>query len=737
MITRNQILITIAVCIFSVKSLAQTCTATGAQINPEAQVVKNIKTDFGAVGNGVNDDHQAFVNAATFINSQNGNVKLIIPDGIYIVGKQTAHLNNTATDYDPVYEGETIMEFQNVINVSIIGTSNSIIIFKDSMHFGTFDTINGLVPSDLNLYNPADTLTSINRGSSYKFAGTTGSLMLLNECENIEIKSLEINGNNENYILGGNWGIGDRPIELNNSYGIQIHNSKNITLFDLKTHHAGNDNLIISSWFINGDTSKPRTQNILIENFVSEYAGRNGFSWVGGKDFCVINSTFNHAARTVIRTKPGYGMDIEPEPEPLDSLGVCNNGYFLNCSFKNNHSLGFTTGASYDSPVPDILGSNYLYTYNHYFKNCTVVGNYEAAMHNFINRTTFDGCKFYGGVIEKGSTLDVPQQPATYKNCLFTDCYNGKFMHFIGYNLGISYAYKAVFDSCRFEKYRPLFPNLYAGQPIISRDQDPLHQCSDDTYNPIIKNSVFNYFVQPISSNVLSSNTRKINFLNNSFFKNGSNNIIWNSYVGCSPDQGNVDLGNGLQYFTWPPGYVYPDCAEKLVCQDNLFISEDETVAQNHQTSSYIISDAKLIINNQNSSYKASNYIQLNAGFEATVSGTAQLEMAIENCTQPPPSNMQQQHDVFVSENAQINNKGLKIYPNPFRDVITIQLNSRTDRKLLYYELTNFLGQVVTKKVFNSKVSSIFNITPNITPGNYLIKLYFTDEVIINKILKL
>jgi hypothetical protein len=763
MISKSQILIILAVCIFSIKSLAQTCTATGAQINLQAQVVKNIKTDFGAVGNGVTDDHQAFVNAAAFINSQNGNIRLLIPDGIYIVGKQTAHLNNTATYNDPVYEGEVVMDLQNVNNVSIIGSNNSIIVFKNALHYGTFDLNTGLPPANLNLYNPSCSppipngcpgimdpqspcTTGINACVDYKYAGTIGSFLSIQQSNSIEIKNLEINGNNENYILGGNWGLGDRPIEISNSHGIDIWNSKFITLGSLKVHHFGLDNIKIEGGFVNSDTSQPKTTNIIIDSVFCEYAGRNCFSWVGGTNFCITNSSFNHAGQTTIKTKPAYGMDIEPERQLNESEpALCSSGYFENCNFKENYSLGFTTGASDDSPIPELRAGSasanppYVFnrfSYNHYFKNCLVVGTTSDAIHNFINRVTFEGCKFYGGVLQRGSSLNISTPPTAFNNCLFSDCYNGKLPSQVFTTFTMEYGHKTIIDNCKFERLNPIIPFPTDQSRIIFIE--PNITCADDDNKPIIRNSIFEYLTPPASTQIFASILRKTRLLNNQFYKDPSSNIGWWDPVGCGPNgEGNVDLGNGLQKFTWPPGFVYPNCATKLVCQDNLFISEDETVAQNHQTSNYIISDAKLITNNQNSSFKAANYIHLNAGFEATVSGTAQLEMSIESCTLPPPSNMQEQSEVFTAENTEIINNGFKIYPNPFNDVITIQLDSKTDKKLIYYEIINFLGQVASKVAFNSNVSSHFTIIPKVPPGNYFIKLFFNDGVVVKKIVKL
>ncbi len=62
-----------------------------SEINGIAQskiVIKDLKDDFGAKGDGVSNDVKAFQAAANFFNSKKGNGKLLIPYGTYLVNNQ-------------------------------------------------------------------------------------------------------------------------------------------------------------------------------------------------------------------------------------------------------------------------------------------------------------------------------------------------------------------------------------------------------------------------------------------------------------------------------------------------------------------------------------------------------------------------------------------------------------------------------------------------------------------------
>lgn len=734
---------------FYCKSEAQNCNANGAQINSQNPgfVIKNIKTDYGAKGNGVDNDHTAFVAAASFINTHQGNVKLLIPEGIYIVGKQMLHLNNTATNEDPVYKGLVAMKLNGVDNVSIIGSVNSVIIYDTNLHFGTFNLYDGLSPSVLNLYNPSDTHVSINTGNyDKKYTGTIGNFIEMEDCANVEIKNLQIHGNNKNYILGGNWGVGDRPIELENSYGIQITNCKSITLSQLKIHHFGTDNLSIGGGFTDNDITKPKTENFRIENVYCEYSGRNGFSWVGGSNICVINSSFNNAAKTTIKTKPGYGMDIEPELSG-STIASCNNSFFQNCNFENNHKLGFTTGVDKESPIPGLRGPGY--TFNHYFKNCVIVGSAQAAIHNFANRVTFDGCKFYGDILEKGSTDDIQQQaPVKYLNCFFSDCYNGKFMETIGYTLGLEYAWNLYIDGCTFEKLRPVtsylgFEILYKGQgegiestiyPTI-----PVVACSTNLRKPVIKNSTFNYYSIPPANNVLASNVWNVKFQNNTFYKNNST-IIFNQTTGCNPgEMGNVDLGAGLVEDTISQ---QPDCNSRLMCQKSLYISYNENTPDIRQTSDFIISDATVTLNSGNMIYQAANYIELNPGFETNMTANGTVEVNVAPCTftqplinTPPPFVGLAKYQVSKTLEDKIN-----IYPNPSNGAYEVYVGSFSNsfNENVKVNIFNNVGLSIPFKIIKKTDRQFYiQIDRSVASGAYFMRITNGRKLTTQKIIKL
>jgi Secretion system C-terminal sorting domain len=702
------------------KTFGQQCTATGANINPSLQVIKNIKTDFGAIGNGVADDHQAFRNASNFIQTNGGNVRLVIPDGVYIVGKQVPHIG-TATNDDPVYEGDPVMYLSNISNVSIVGSNFSEIIFKDSMFFGTFSPTTGIAPVLLDLYNP-NVANSMNQNPAeyYKYAGTIGNFMDFVNCQNIEVRNLEVNGNSNNYRLGGNWGAGVRPIQPAYCYGINIYNDHNVTLENLNVHHFGVDNILLLCDFTNGDTSLPLTYNIFINKVNAEFAGRDAISWVSGKNICVTNSSFNHSARKKILTSPGYGMDIEPEGN-YDHV-ICANGYFGNNIYNGNGGLGFVAGTSRDNPVS---ADGFGFSYNHYFNKCKVIGSANSAIFNYINRVTYDSCKFYGSVLNYGSSDLNSINPAVFKNCLFSDCYNGLQMPEYYSLFNMAFSKRLLVDNCQFKKYFKGFNGW-----IYSRF-DTL-DCNDETIKPLFKNSTFNYFPAPTSEIIYADAGRKIKIQNNLFYKPNSDNIRWYNYLGCpnvsNPNgEGNVDLGNGLQYNVFADTASLPLCSNQIECEENIYLGFDTLAAQYLKSKDFIIADSKLTVNNQSSLFQAPNFIELNPGFEANMSGSAGLEIKIANCDVPAPPLMQanilQQEQILQTlENA----NEILVYPNPTSDAFIVRSKkSLTGVAIQLYDLNGRLQE--------TKISSIDNNSRKIdcsklSKGLYILSLKSNEK---------
>ncbi|MBS1496470.1 MAG: hypothetical protein JSU03_10495 [Bacteroidetes bacterium] len=523
--------------------------ATGfGKINTSKWITKNIKTDFGAKGNGSTNDQAAFKKANNFIVANKGNVILIIPAGTYIVGNQTRRVvqDNVA----PLINGEPVLSFTGISNVIIKGTARTKVKYASGLSIGSFEPATGAAPQNLNKYNPSSA-NSENKSASLKTFATAGNFLELMNCKNFMLTDLELDGNSDGYKMGGNWGLGGNPFELTQCYGIYLYNIQNCSFQNLKIHDFIVDNISLGGTLVDGDTSKPLTNNIVFNHVQCTYAGRNNFSWLGGNNIYVANSVFNYAGTKKIKTAPGAGMDIEPEG--LTGKVACTNGYFYNNIYKNNTGLGMTPGTSLDNPV---YASGYGYSFNHTFRKCTFIGKTNAAVYIFINRVTFDSCGFYGYVLNYGSTIKDEMAPVVFSNSVFSDCYNGQRMYDQPL-LSIEFGYRMQLINCVFNKYYSSNANDWVFFYGTST-----YQCNDESFMPLFKNNTFNFYAPADSTIKYICVARKIKFSNNKFYKPESNNIRWYISTGCKPGvgEGNIDVGNGLQYFNLPKKFVAPKC---------------------------------------------------------------------------------------------------------------------------------------------------------------------------------
>jgi hypothetical protein len=77
--------------------------------------------------------------------------------------------------------------------------------------------------------------------------------------------------------------------------------------------------------------------------------------------------------------------------------------------------------------------------------------------------------------------------------------------------------------------------------------------------------------------------------------------------------------------------------------------------------------------------------------------------------------------------------KGIKVYPNPFSNLITIE----TNEPIFKIEIYNLLGQMVKSKIIDSPIDNLVNIDlSELVLGNYMAKIYFDNSVKSVKIIK-
>jgi hypothetical protein len=364
--------------------------------SPCDSIVKNIKTDFGAVGNGVTDDECAFENATEFfrrVDSIYGNdipKTLIIPIGTYLVGRQDL----------PSYARNSVLFFNHSNNITILGRktygidrSGRLVVtavpklkIKSCMKFGLFDF-------------PNFTQRLLLNGScsdSIQFHADLGDIFRFSECRNVLIKDLELDGNIDSVSIGG---ANTQGIQMGYD-GVVLNACYNATINNLNIHHFGRDGIILwANWCYpppsGGFGMVPISNNIAILNSKCNFNGRNGLTWGGGIGLTATNCAFNYNGLNRLSvSNPGAGIDIEYELSNIPN----RSGYFEQCEFKYNKNYGLICDAG--QPPHTSLP---MYQIQDYFSRdvafhlCLFVSSQNGISvipnsRNFL----FDNCRLYG-----------------------------------------------------------------------------------------------------------------------------------------------------------------------------------------------------------------------------------------------------------------------------------------------------------------------------------------------------
>lgn len=385
---------------------------TGAQ---QIFVTRTIKS-FGAKGDGKTNDHAAFVKAADFFNARGGNGKLVIDKGTFLVGKQI-FIKDNPDKYAGAYTGEAVLHFKNCKNLIVEGKKGSIVKFRKGLKQGTFSPETGKAfPHEIKeiYYKPEY------RG----YRSTAGILIRISNCDGVKLTGLTLDGNMDGLDLGGSWGIGSNPYELEH-YGIYIIDAKHIEIENAYIHHFAVDGICILNI-----GQERKTIGIKVKNTKVSYPGRNGISWVGGDSLMVYNSSFENSARGKISESPAAGMDIE-----VENNSFCTNGYFENCRFVGSKGSAVTSGSKEKSR-------------NMIFKNCVFASPLYYTVLVDAPLHIFQSCNFYGSVLI-WQRADNKDDATYFKDCNFQEKYMGQKMYDARYLVGAE-ATGIYFDDCNF-----------------------------------------------------------------------------------------------------------------------------------------------------------------------------------------------------------------------------------------------------------------------------------------------
>ncbi|MGI4874648.1 MAG: right-handed parallel beta-helix repeat-containing protein [Janthinobacterium lividum] len=370
--------------------------ATSARAQPAGGTLrKDLKKDFGAVGDGRTNDQAAFVRAADFFNKRaqtsGGSLPavLTIPAGTYLVSPQA-----------PGGEDLPVLTLAKCHNLTIAGadSSTTIISYAKGLRYGAFDPKTRL---------PYEAPTAF--FSDPQYAARVGGCITLSQCENVEIKQLTINGNSQDAQVGGHWG--DTGIQLGYD-AVFVGESRRISLRQLALHHLGRDGVQVLNHLAKG-TADPQLDNIVFDGVSCRYNGRQGVSLTGVNGFQATNCSFSHTGRVMIPalgkplvSNPAAGVDLEPEN------AVVANVRFENCRFVDNAGQGIVA----DRPGGDHPET----TRNVVFSNCLVwsTSNWSAwvTQPGFL----FKNCRIYGAFVH-GCRAATPADATRFVGCTFED----------------------------------------------------------------------------------------------------------------------------------------------------------------------------------------------------------------------------------------------------------------------------------------------------------------------------
>lgn len=357
-------------------------------------VRKSIR-DFGALGNGIQNDSWAFMRASRYIaslQSTNTPFELFIPKGIYLVGLQSrrgevlknGELRVQAPSYEAYY-APILLDLTGVSNVKIYGEPGTVIKYRDGIKYGAFDA------ATEQKYQP-DKMPFTN--SYYAAAG--GVFLLIHHSRNVEISNLELDGNLPGLNIGGNFG--DLGIQLGHIGVYLSSQSENILLSKIHAHHFGLDGFHVRDRDTLDNSLK------IMDYCRAEFNGRQGCSWTGGNNLYCFNSVFANTGQSRVSSAPGAGLDIEPE----SGGSSCTNGYFEQCAFYNNKQYALLA----TSTAKDRISRG------HQFVKCAFIGNQSPALKSPGSPARFISCHFIGALVSPSGSLT---EPLEFVACNFTD----------------------------------------------------------------------------------------------------------------------------------------------------------------------------------------------------------------------------------------------------------------------------------------------------------------------------
>lgn len=268
--------------------------------------VKNVKRDFGAIGNGIADDYSALKKAALYA-SQNPGTKLLFPPGHYFINrKQTKSFKTQKIDNEHIYY---------YLNGNKIGGCRAKISVKGDFHRAV----------------------ALKRGE-YHYSDTSQIVpFFFVDSKNFVLQGFELNGNVDKMTR-------DDPLLEEWGDGVITVNSSDYEIRNMYIHHFSRDGLLLGIGF---PTYSFADKNAKVTDVISSNNARQGMSIGQLRGGHFLRCTFQFTGQTGGKYLPHYpqaGVDIEPEFSVNSSPRTESNTgdlVFDQCKFKYNRGGQF------------------------------------------------------------------------------------------------------------------------------------------------------------------------------------------------------------------------------------------------------------------------------------------------------------------------------------------------------------------------------------------------------------
>lgn len=374
--------------------------------------------------------------AAQEIQRRDGGI-LEIPNGRYNVGKQT-FAGQAGLGY--AYAPSPMLQIDACNQPVVIRGNGAVLRVVDGLRYGSFSPTTGLPIAPVTPYYVLDSTAQI------------GQLINITNCRSVTISDLELDGNINNQIIGGDWGDVNRQLGARGIYELE---NDNVLVQNVYSHHHGLDG------FETKRTVTSSSEEVYPHTYVNcrgTYNGRQGISWTGGNNLTMISCDMSHTGKNgVVSSAPGAGIDIEPEA----SLG--KNGTFINCRFYDNTGPGMLASAGPSSDCTfyscQMIGTTTWSGWCQYpgyrFHDCKIVGAWvwPGGSTDPELASKWIGCKFLMNPADSpsGVIYDTRMNLDSSNNVLYQGCV---FYAANGYTLPFSNGGVdgAIYDNCTFEQ---------------------------------------------------------------------------------------------------------------------------------------------------------------------------------------------------------------------------------------------------------------------------------------------